>query len=310
MSHLFGPVPSRRLGRSLGLDVTPYKTCTFDCVYCQLGRTTNKTVQRREYIAKDSIMSELRDFLPEGEADTDNITFAGSGEPTLHSGIGEMIDAIKTMTNIPVAVITNGSLLFREDVRDDLSNADIVLPSLDAATASVFRAVNQPHESLSVDQIIEGLKMFREVFEGEFWLEIMFVEGINDGTDEITALSDAISVIDPDRVQLNTVVRPPCVDVGPVDEDEMMRIRDAFGGNFDVEIIAEKRIEVRADILPLLERRPLTLDQIAGSLGMHRNEAAKYLRELIEQGAVVEAVQGGKRYFGVNPKALPPLRNL
>jgi wyosine [tRNA(Phe)-imidazoG37] synthetase (radical SAM superfamily) len=299
MSHLFGPVPSRRLGRSLGLDITSYKTCTFDCVYCQLGRTTNKTVQRREYIAKDSILHELRDFLAEGGADTDYITFAGSGEPTLHSGIGEMINAIKTLTDIPVAVITNGSLLFREDVRDDLLNADLVLPSLDAATTSVFRAVNQPHESLSVDRIIEGLRMFREVFEDEFWLEVMFVRGVNDGTDEIAALSDAISVIDPDRVQLNTVVRPPCEEVLPVDEDEMVRIRDAFGGNFDVEIIAEKRIEVRADILPLLERRPLTLDQIAGSLGMHRNEAAKYLRELIEQGAVVETVHRDKRYFGV-----------
>ncbi|MEA3282211.1 MAG: radical SAM protein [Euryarchaeota archaeon] len=306
MSHLFGPVPSRRLGRSLGLDITPYKTCTFDCIYCQLGRTTNKTVQRLEYIAKDSILYELRDFLPEGEADTDYITFAGSGEPTLHSGIGEMIDVIKTMTDIPVAVITNGSLLFREDVRGDLSNADVVLPSLDAATTSVFRAVNRPHESLSVDRIIEGLKIFREVFEGELWLEIMFVRGVNDGTDEITALSDAISVIDPDRVQLNTVVRPPREDVAPVEEDEMVRILEAFGGNFDVEIIAEERIEVRADILPLLERRPLTLDQIAGSLGMHRNEAAKYIRELIEQGAVVETVHGDKRYFGTDPKALTP----
>jgi wyosine [tRNA(Phe)-imidazoG37] synthetase (radical SAM superfamily) len=298
MSHLFGPVPSRRLGRSLGLDITPYKTCTFDCVYCQLGRTTNKTVQRRDYIAKDSILCGLRDFLSEGEEDVDYITFAGSGEPTLHSGIGEMIDAIKTMTDIPVVVITNGSLLFREDVRCDLSNADVVLPSLDAATISAFRAVNQPHESLSVDRIIEGLRMFREVFSGEFRLEIMFVRGVNDGTDEITALSDAISVIDPDRVQLNTVVRPPRGDVLPVDEDEMVRIREAFGGNFDVEIIAEKRIEVRADILPLLERRPLTLDQIAGSLGMHRNAAAKYLRELIVQGAVVETVHRDKRYFG------------
>jgi len=255
-------------------------------------------VQRQEYIARDLILSELRDFLLEGEADVDCITFAGSGEPTLHSGIGGMIDAIKTMTDIPVAVITNGSLLFREDVRDDLLNADIVLPSLDAATTSVFRAVNQPHESLSVDRIIEGIRMFREVFEGEFWLEIMFVRGVNDGTDEITALSDAISIIDPDRVQLNTVVRPPCEDVMPVDEDGMLRIRGEFCGNFDVEIIAERRIEVRADILPLLERRPLTLDQIAGSLGMHRNEAAKYLRELIEQGEVVETVHRDKRYFG------------
>jgi wyosine [tRNA(Phe)-imidazoG37] synthetase (radical SAM superfamily) len=144
--------------------------------------------------------------------------------------------------------------------------------------------------------------MFREVFRGEFWLEIMFVRGVNDGTDEITALSDAISMIDPDRVQLNTVVRPPCEDAMPVDEDELMRIQEEFGGNFDVEIIAEKRIEVRADILPLLERRPLTLDQIAGLLGMHRNEVAKHLRELIEWGEIVETVHAGKRYFAVKTK--------
>lgn len=300
-SYVFGPVPSRRLGRSLGLDITPYKTCTFDCVYCQLGRTTERTVQRREYVPKDLILSELKEFLGEIGEDIDYITFAGSGEPTLHSKIGEMIDAIKAMTDIPVAVITNGSLLFREDVRSDLLNADLVLPSLDAATESMFRAVNQLHESLKVGKIIEGLRIFRETFEGEFWLEIMIVKAMNDGIYEIKALVDAVSRIDPDRVQLNTVVRPSCKDVEAAGRDEMMRIRERFAGSSgfrgDVEIIADARIGVRADILPLLQRRPLTIDEISGALQVHRNEAAKYLRELVEREEVASVVHEGKRYF-------------
>ena len=296
-SYVFGPVPSRRLGRSLGLDITPYKTCTFDCVYCQLGRTTNRTVQRKEYVPKDLVLSELKGFLGEIGEDIDYITFAGSGEPTLHSKIGEMIDAIKAMTDIPVAVITNGSLLFREDVRSDLLNADLVLPSLDAATEPAFRAVNQPHESLEVGKIIEGIRIFREAFEGEFWLEIMVVKGMNDQEEEISALMDAISRIDPDRVQLNTVVRPSAEAVEAAGRDEMMRIRERFGEN--AEIIADARIGVRADILPLLQRRPLTMDEISDALQVHRNEAAKYLRELVERGEVASVVHGGKRYFAV-----------
>lgn len=294
-SYVFGPVPSRRLGRSLGLDITPYKTCTFDCVYCQLGRTTERTVQRKEYVPKDPVLSELKEFLDEIGEDIDYITFAGSGEPTLHSKIGEMIDAIKTMTDIPVVVITNGSLLFREDVRSDLLNADIVLPSLDAATESMFHAVNQPHESLEVGKIIEGLRIFRETFEGEFWLEIMVVKGMNDPEEEISALVDAVSRINPDRVQLNTVVRPSAEDVEAAGRDEMIRIRERFGEN--AEIIADVGIGVRADILPLLQRRPLTIDEISGALRVHRNEAAKYLRELVEQGEVTSVVHEGKRYF-------------
>ena len=300
-SYIFGPVPSRRLGRSLGIDITPYKTCTFDCVYCQLGRTTERTVQRKEYVPKDLVLAELKGFLDKSVEDIDCITFAGSGEPTLHSKIGEMIDAIKTMTDVPVVVITNGSLLFLEDVRNDLMNADLVLPSLDAATTPVFRAVNQPHESLKVEQIIEGLRIFREAFEGKFWLEIMIVKGLNDQEDEILALLDAVSRIGPDRVQLNTVVRPSADDVEAAGRGEMIRICERFAGSSefkgDVEIIADARIGVRADILPLLQRRPLTMDEISDALQMHRNEAAKYLRELVDRGDVVSAVHGGKRYF-------------
>ena len=294
-------MPSRRLGRSLGIDITPYKTCTLDCVYCQLGRTTEKTVQRREYVPKNLVLSELEGFLDKNEGDVDCITFAGSGEPTLHSKIGEMIDTIKTMTDVPVVVITNGSLLFLEDVRNDLMNADFMLPSLDAATTQGFHAVNQPHKSLKVKQIIEGLRIFREAFEGKFWLEIMIVKGLNDSEDEILALMDAVSRIDPDLVQLNTVVRPSANNVEAAGKSEMMRIFERFtesvGPGGAVEIIADVRIRVHADILPLLDRRPLTIAEISDALQVHRNEAAKYLRELEVRGEVVEMVHDGKKYF-------------
>ena len=294
-------MPSRRLGRSLGIDITPYKTCTLDCVYCQLGRTTEKTVQRKEYVPKNLVLSELEGFLDKNEGDVDCITFAGSGEPTLHSKIGEMIDTIKTMTDVPVVVITNGSLLFLEDVRNDLMNADFMLPSLDAATTQGFHAVNQPHKSLKVKQIIEGLRIFREAFEGKFWLEIMIVKGLNDSEDEILALMDAVSRIDPDLVQLNTVVRPSANNVEAAGKSEMMRIFERFtesvGPGGAVEIIADVRIRVHADILPLLDRRPLTIAEISDALQVHRNEAAKYLRELEVRGEVVEMVHDGKKYF-------------
>ncbi|RZN32743.1 MAG: radical SAM protein [Methanosarcinales archaeon] len=278
-----------------------YKTCTLDCVYCQIGRTTKKTVQRKEYVPKNLVLSELKGFLEKNEDDVDCITFAGSGEPTLHSKIGEMIDTIKTMTDVPVVVITNGSLLFLEDVRNDLMNADFVLPSLDAATTQGFHAVNQPHKSLKVKQIIEGLRIFREAFEGKFWLEIMIVKGLNDSENEILALMDAVSRIGPDLVQLNTVVRPSTNNVGAAGKSEMMRICERFteavGPGGTVEIIADVRIRVHADILPLLDRRPLTIDEISDALQVHRNEAAKYLRELEVQGEVVEMVHDGKKYF-------------
>ncbi len=258
-------------------------------------------MQRKEYVPKNLVLSELEGFLDKNEGDVDCITFAGSGEPTLHSKIGEMIDTIKTMTDVPVVVITNGSLLFLEDVRNDLMNADFMLPSLDAATTQGFHAVNQPHKSLKVKQIIEGLRIFREAFEGKFWLEIMIVKGLNDSEDEILALMDAVSRIDPDLVQLNTVVRPSANNVEAAGKSEMMRICERFtesvGPGGAVEIIADVRIRVHADILPLLDRRPLTIAEISDALQVHRNEAAKYLRELEVRGEVVEMVHDGKKYF-------------
>ena len=189
MGQIFGPVPSRRLGFSLGVDVIPLKTCTYNCIYCQLERTTQKTLRRAEYVAVEPILQELQHVLSLGQ-NIDYITFSGSGEPTLNAKLGEMIREIREMTSIPVAVLTNGSLLSEREVREDLSAADLVIPSLDAVSEEAFQRVNRPHGRLKIGAIIEGLKVFRRAFQGQLWLEIMFVKGINDTPEEIARMRE------------------------------------------------------------------------------------------------------------------------
>ena len=179
MKEVFGPVPSRRLGFSLGVDLVPFKTCTLDCVYCQLGPTTHKTLKRKEYIPTEGILPEVEKMLNKGKR-VDYITFSGSGEPTLHSGIGKMISRIKRISSIPVAVITNGTLLNQGQVQEDLWAADLVIPSLDAVDERIFQRINRPHASLNTKMIIRGLDDFAGKFPGKIWLEVMLVRGLND----------------------------------------------------------------------------------------------------------------------------------
>ena len=207
--YIFGPVPSRRLGRSLGVDLVPYKTCTFDCIYCDLGRTTRKTISRQSYVSPEEIQGELELYLSVLDKKPDFITLSGSGEPTLNTNIGEIIRRIKDITSIPVAILTNSSLLSLDEVRRDLSEADVVLPSLDAITPALFEYINRPHPSLRIEEIISGLIQFRKQYRGQIWLEILFCRGVNDGKEEIEKLKGVIERIQPDRVQLNTPVRPP-----------------------------------------------------------------------------------------------------
>ena len=207
--YLYGPVPSRRLGRSLGIDLVPHKICTYDCIYCQIGKTTKKTLLRKEYIPKEEVLEEVKAFLLSGDSPIDHFSLSGSGEPTLHSQIRSIIEGIKKMSSIPVAVITNGSLLYEEEVRKDLLRADIVLPSLDAVSPEVFKRINRPHRNISVEKAIEGMVEFRKVYKGEIWLEILFCKGVNDTPEELQRMKEAVDKIRPDLIHLNTVVRPP-----------------------------------------------------------------------------------------------------
>ena len=232
---IFGPVASRRLGVSLGVDIVPSNVCSFDCVYCELGGTTKKTVERREYIASTEVDEALDEFFLEGSPHLDYVTFSGSGEPTLHSDISHFIRKVKSLTDTPVAVITNGSLLPDPQVRADLAGADLIIPSLDAATQYLFASINRPVHGIKVEDVIEGIRLLVKENPSEVWLEILMVQGLNDRDSEIEALADAAKRISPARIQIGTVVRPPAQgDAYPVDEADLDRIAASFEGRVEI----------------------------------------------------------------------------
>jgi wyosine [tRNA(Phe)-imidazoG37] synthetase (radical SAM superfamily) len=302
-SYIFGPVPSRRLGLSLGVDVIPKKVCTLDCVYCEVGVTDKRALRRREYFPAEAIIAEVEDALAR-HGNVDHISFSGSGEPTLNSRLGEIIRAVKQMTSIPVAVITNGTLFSLEDVRYDLMAADIVLPSLDAATQKVFEKIDRPHPQLRIDTIIEGLKEFRSEFKGQVWLEIMLAKGYNDQEAEIHKLEEVIRGIRPDKIQLNTVIRPPSESgVEPVSQSRMKEIQALFGkhceiiGTFDKHVGGDTGKSNSTEILALLERRAMTLDGLVSSQNASKDSIVESLRALKDAGLIVSFVHQNVEHF-------------
>ncbi len=302
MKYIFGPVPSRRLGLSLGIDIIPFKTCTLSCVYCQLGATGRTTLERREYVPSADVLAELRVYLADNPA-PDWITFSGSGEPTLHSGIGGIIRGIRAMTGIPVCVITNGTLMTDPSIRRDLLDADAVMPSLDAAREESFRAVCRAHPDLRVAAVIEGLAAFRREYRGKIWLEILLVAGLNDSPDDLAALRDAAGAIDPDSIQLNTIARPPAdKSAMPLSRERMEEIRAFFGDR--AEIIAsfatggkETRTVTPDDVFSSVRRHPGTAEEIAAALGAETTEVERMLAELLEDGKVRSVDFDGKIWW-------------
>ena len=296
---VYGPVPSRRLGRSLGVDLVPLKTCTYDCVYCQLGRTTCKTVRRRRWVDPAEVASQVRTRLA---AEPDVVALAGSGEPTLHAGIGEVIAGIKRLTDVPVAVITNGSLLGRAAVRRGLAAADIVLPSLDAPDDRRFQLINRPHPSLHFAEMVGGMAEFRRSYAGQVWLEVMLIAGITDVPSDVERLAELVARIAPDRIQLNSAVRPPAETfVRPVAGSSLQELAGLFTPS--AEVIAEvpstggDRTSTGVEILALLSRRPCTVADIATGLGIHHGEALKAATALVSEGAAAVHTHRGRSFY-------------
>ena len=305
-AFVFGPVPSRRLGRSLGVDITPAKTCTFDCIYCQVGRTTQKEIVRMSFFDPERVVSEIITKVSKSHA-IDFISFSGSGEPTLNKDIGYMIRRVKEQTSVPVAVITNGSLLFDPDIRADLMAADVVLPSLDAGTEETFHYIDRPHTSITLLDTIEGLVKFRESYRGRIWLEIMLIKGINDEPDELAKLKDFIEAIRPDKIHLNTVTRPPAEYIADrMDDEDLERICRFFGDRCEVITKMKDRppVEIKGDwskaILDTLQRRALTVDDIVDMTGLDPVEVEQTMQHLAELGTV-RTYPVRKRLFYVIP---------
>ncbi len=290
---------------SLGVDLVPKKVCSLDCVYCEVGETTKLTLDRKEYIKLDKIKEEIRIYF-QHNPDPDYITFSGSGEPTLNSHIGEVLHFIKeSKPGIPVALLTNGTLLFDEKLREEILNVDVLLPSLDAATEDVFRKINRPSKDLNIDTYIQGLIDFSKVFKGEIWLEIFILPGYNDSENELKALKEAILKIQPDSVQLNTLDRPGTVpDLRGATRTELQRVVD-FWNLGNVQIIAASpqrkniqsyREDTETAIIETIARRPCTLDDLAKILGLHINEINKYL-DVLEADGKIETVRQERGIF-------------
>lgn len=284
--YLFGPVPSRRLGMSLGVDLVPKKVCSLNCVYCEVGETTKLTLDRMEYVKQDKIIAELKQFMSNSPK-VDYITFSGYGEPTLNSQLGEILSHIKQhFPDVKTAVLTSGALLSDKEVRSELLESDLILPSLDAASQAVFEKINRPNPNLKIETYIQGLIDFRKEYKGDIWLEVFLLKGYNDSPEELALLKEAILKIEPDVVQLNTLDRPGTVkNLTPLSTEELQNIIDEWGIE-NVEIIAPAAertdmesfdTNIEATILSTIARRPCTLDDLHQILGIHVNEINKYL---------------------------------
>jgi len=301
--YVYGPVPSRRLGRSLGVDLVPQKTCPFNCIYCQLGPTPETTLERKDYIPVNDVVAQVKEALAQSAA-LEYITLAGSGEPTLHNSFGRIASQLKLITEVPIALLTNGSLFHLPEVRQACRDIDVVLPSLDAGNEEQFRYINRPHEGLTLDLVVAGLARLREEFDGLIWLEVFILLGVNSFDADIERMKRRIEEIRPDKIQINTAVRPTAEDFAyAVPLKRLEEIACMLGPN--AEVIADvkdldrhggSKVE-RREVLAMLRRRPCTADDVANGLGIHRNEAIKFLQGLMSQGVIKAERSGDLPYY-------------
>jgi wyosine [tRNA(Phe)-imidazoG37] synthetase (radical SAM superfamily) len=306
--YLFGPVPSRRFGRSLGVDLTPMKTCSLDCIFCQLGHTPEKTITRREYVPTEEVIKELQRWQRDG-GQTDFITLSGSGEPTLHSQFGEVLRYIRHDLPFPSVLLSNGTFFSRPEVREAAQAADIVKLSLSAWDPKSFQQVNHPHEGIDLEQMIEGMRTFRKAYTGKIWLEVFLIPGLNTSSRAIEQLVQKARGIIPDAIHLNTAVRPPAeTSVEPMTREAMEALAPRFQPPATIIAGFPKhsgiQIEANEDrILDMLRRRPCTARQIAEAFGMHINEVSKYTGALLRSRQIDSEVRNQEIYFKAAPSS-------
>jgi wyosine [tRNA(Phe)-imidazoG37] synthetase (radical SAM superfamily) len=314
MKYVFGPVPSRRLGQSLGIDTIPLKTCNWNCVYCQLGRTQPLVNERKEYYPSGEILAEVRKALDAHQpGEIDWVTFVGSGEPLLHAGTGYLIRQVKSMTDLPVAVITNGSLLYRPEVRQELVVANAVLPSLDAGTPGLYRRINRPHAETTYDCLLAGLIDFRSEYRGKLWVEVMLVHGLNDTTQALRSLSEALGRVQPDAVHINLPTRPPAETwVRPPDEESLMRAISILGNIAEVVHPAEGSFDLSGTdnpveaVIGIITRHPMRQEELVRTLDRWTpGEVSRVLMDLAASGRAQVIERYGVRFWSASPARYP-----
>lgn len=307
--RIFGPVLSKRLGNSLGIDVIPHKTCSYNCIYCQLGSEENTITDLTNYYSVDEIIYELKEALLNNK-NIDYITFTGSGEPTLYKDLKKLIYEIKQITDIPVCVITNGSLLYKQEMRSNLLLADLIIPSLDAGNEETFKLIDNPNKEIDFDKMVEGLIEFKKVFKGEYWLEIFLLKDINDNEDELDDIIKIVKKIKPDRIQLITATRRVANEKAKaLTDEELKKIKKYFNSKCDIEIdipnISENhkgntRILTEDDIVNFLIRQPDTAYIIAKSFNENERKVKELLDSLIKKNKVREEIVNGVVSYTVN----------
>jgi wyosine [tRNA(Phe)-imidazoG37] synthetase (radical SAM superfamily) len=314
LKYVFGPVPSRRLGRSLGIDPIPLKTCNWNCIYCQLGRTRPVVNRRKEYIAPDLIVAQVSRFLDEhDQADIDWVTFVGSGEPLLNAALGRMILEVKALTDIPVAVITNGTLLHIPAVRQELFPADAVLPSLDAGSPELYRKVNRPHARIPFDLHLQGLIEFGHEYEGILWPEVMLIHNINDTAEALIDLAAALRKIEPDCIHLNVPSRPPAETwVQPASEEGVLRAMAILGDIAKVVHPTQGKYERGSEIdsldaiLAIIQRHPMREDEVMRTLTHWEAENARQTFDRITASGKIQIVKRHGVRFWCSPDSYYP----
>ena len=300
MRYIYGPVPSRRLGRSLGVDPIPSKTCNYQCIYCQLGKTTNFTNTRSNFIPKYDIQQEIKAAIRQNEGNFDYITFVGSGEPTLYKDLKELIETVKRESKKPICVITNGSLLYNDDVKQALNLVNVVLPSLDAWDQKSFRKIHRPHPTLNYNKILNGLIKFRNEFNGKFWIEIMLMKNINDSEEQLIKIKEKIDLINPDRVDINVPIRPPTEDwVKIPDKSVFSTLNSIFGSYYPINFpeignFTTYTLDFEKELLNIIERHPLRQNQIFKIFSKNFKKALllKKLKKLQKQKIIQKKTYG------------------
>ena len=318
MNHVFGPVPSRRLGQSLGIDTIPLKTCNWNCVYCQLGRTMPVTQALREYFPREEILSEIKQALAAHEpGEIDWVTFVGSGEPTLHTGLGWLIQQTQALTDLPTAVITNGSLLYLPAVQQALLPANAVLPSLDAGTAVLYRHLNRPHPEATFERLVSGLIAFRQAYRGQLWVEVMLVQGLNDTEAALRDIQNILLQVRPDQVHLNLPTRPPAEAwVRPSDDEGLLRALAILGdvsrvvhptaGHFDLQSEEEG---METAVIRIIQRHPISQQELERTLDEWAPGRQTELLASLAANPQVKIIQRmGIRFWSVTPTHFPDQR--
>jgi wyosine [tRNA(Phe)-imidazoG37] synthetase (radical SAM superfamily) len=318
LKYVFGPVPSRRLGQSLGIDPVPLKTCNWNCVYCQLGRTRPVTNERKNYFPPEDIINQVHEALESHKpGEIDWITFVGSGETTLHASLGYLIRQVKLLTLLPVAVITNGSLLYLPDVRQELAAADAVLPILDAGNVKLYRKINRPYPKITFNRLMDGLISFREEYQGKLWVEVMLVKDLNDTEQALKEIAAKLEGIQPDEVHILQPTRPPSEPwVKPPDEEGLFRASAILGnvarvispatGSFD---LGDNGSLVDA-IIGIITRHPMKETELVETLvQLSQNNVIEILKELEKSGKAQVVERYGTRFWSASPTCYPALKS-